>query len=158
LTAPPGALDALEAPETVVAAITAGIGGALTGVLAAAPDEAVELTRRLIGRQLVVAGERGPHVVTVLLDAGDTERALEFAADALIQELARDRPTLETWVWGHLVVSWHADSQRIGALVRLLAARAPGAATALLALLERIPTVDPSAIADARSAIVWALG
>jgi hypothetical protein len=86
--APPEALDALDDPELVDAALASGLAAALTGVLRAAPaDASWRPVRVLVGRRLVAAGETGPHVVELLLAAGDRTRAASLAADDLAHQL-----------------------------------------------------------------------
>lgn len=160
-TLPPAdALDAVEDAETASAAIHAGLGAALTGILQAAPREAsLSATRRLIGRRLAAAGELGPHVVQLLLDAGDRERAAQIAAADLGRFLAgHDRRSAETSARLRVLMTWSEDAELFARIVENLARLHPSALSVVEQLIREIDDLDPVLVARARSAVVWALG
>ena len=153
---PVSALDAIENAETATAAIRAGLGAALTSVLDAAGDEpSIRATRRMLARQLVAAGEVGPHVVELLVTAGEIDRAAEIAAVDLSRHLASDAaPSTETWARLRLLVD-APDPTFLDAII----ARVPAVLLDVLdRLLPALPGADPKRVARARSAIVWARG
>ncbi|HEX5062941.1 MAG TPA: hypothetical protein VFV99_26385 [Kofleriaceae bacterium] len=158
-TPPAEALDAVEDEETAATAIRSGYGAALTGVLAAAPrGGSLDATRRLLGRRLVAAGERGPHVAQLLLDAGDRVRAAQLAADDLAQHLATHaEPTLETWARLRILLDWSSDDALLDAVLQQLATQHPALLARLEPLLVRIPDAEPAAVQRVRSTLVWLL-
>jgi hypothetical protein len=151
---PPAALDAVEDEATCAAAIDAGLGAALTGVLRAVPTGELRATRVLVGRRLLAAGETGPHVVELLLAGGDRARAAAAAAAELRVHLGRGEASAVLWAWLALVVAWSRDDAFVGQIVTAIGE--PALIDALLRWLERLPTSDPLAVARARAAIGWA--
>jgi hypothetical protein len=131
-----------------------GLGGALTAVLHAAPKASgLRATRMLIGRRLLAAGENGPHVIRLLLDGGDRDRAAQAAAADLLAHLDAG-PAPELWARIHLVIDWSDDAEFFVAMLREL----PQTALArLLELLDQAPGVEPARAQPARAAIGWAL-
>src|SRR5262245_57393291 len=79
LPVPAAAFDAVIDPVVIDSALQSQLSPALTSVLASAPhDTFFRETRRMIGRRLLVTGERGSHVTRLLLDAGDHEGAVQI--------------------------------------------------------------------------------
>ena len=115
---------------------------------------AVTNTRKLIGRRLLAADDYGPHVVQLLLDAGDRERAIEVCSASLARVLAA-RVGAETWAWVRLVADWSSDWPLISAVAATLGPH-PELSQALVELLETLPGVPASAARTVRSAIGWA--
>jgi hypothetical protein len=153
--APADALEAIEDLEVAKYAIDSGLGAALTGVLHAAPRTAsLAITRKLIGRRLLAADDYGPHVVQLLLDAGDRERAIEVCSASLARVLAA-RVGAETWAWVRLVADWSSDWPLISSVAATLASH-PELSQALVELLETLPGIPASAARTVRSAIGWA--
>lgn len=136
--APEAALDAIDDPDVVGAAIDGGLTAALTGVLRAAPvDGALRATRRLVGRRCLAAGEQGPHIARLLLDAGDQEGAARAVATYLAGRLdPGSPPPLETRALLQLVPAWTADPAFAAALDRALAEIDPEAPAHLASLLR----------------------
>jgi hypothetical protein len=150
---PDGALDALEDPDLVDAALAGGLAAALTGVLLAAPNDAtMRATRTWLGRRMVASGERGPHIVELLLAAGDRKRACELAAEQLGIQLEHAGEAL--WV----ELNWLARRTDDEALVAdILGQLATDKLAELARALTRVPAADARAIARLRAAVGWLL-
>jgi len=140
LPLPDAALAAVEDPLVIDAALQYRLASALTGALFGLPDGAAERrTRRLIGRRLIAAGERGPHVTRVLLDAGEFDSAVRAALDDYFDNVAPrlERPDAVTRVFAEVALEWaeRAPDTMFTPFVRGLAMRDPAAPPRLAALL-----------------------
>lgn len=81
-------LDAVEDPAVVSAAIAAGIPQALTGALAAAPDDPVTTaTRKLVAALLEAEGGGGLALASLLAAAGDSARAGAHLAREFLENI-----------------------------------------------------------------------
>lgn len=108
---PDGALAALEDPRVVETALRLRLGAALTGALGLAdPAALTPQLSRLLALRLVLAGERGPHVVKLILRAGTDEdlglagriAAEDFCA-AIATRSLRDADVVE---WCRAAIGW----------------------------------------------------
>lgn len=145
--APDGALEAIDEPEVVETALAAGLGGALTGVLAAAPvTPGLRATRLLIGRRMAAAGELGVHVAELLLCGGDRDRAADIARTA-IAEAGSDVATWATLRW---------LCAKDDALVEAILSKLPdNLLKELGAQLTSMPGAEPPGGSRVRAAIGW---
>ena len=149
---PVEAIDALDDARLVATALSLELGGALTGILNACPsDRSLDPTRRLIAHQLLAKGEGGVHVVQLLLDAGDPERASRVAAE-LIVNLVGDKALLGLAT----VLAW-SEQSFFHATMQNLEALAPGTGEHLYARLSELPAAFAPRVSRARSEIVWAI-
>lgn len=149
---PVDAIEALDDPGVVATALALGLGPALTGILnGCSGDRSLDSTRRLIAGQLLAKGERGTHVVQLLLDAGELERASQVAAEVARQLLESPDPLalVGTLAW--------AEHAFFAATLRNLEVLEPGATARLSARLAELPARFAGRVARVRSEIVWAI-
>lgn len=148
-------LDAIDDVNTITAALEMRLGGALTGVLAAAPhDDSLRATRRILGRRMLAAGENGPHVVQLLRDAGDSERAAVAAADDLAAHLEGTPESLELLLRLHVTLEWARDAEFFVAILHRLR---PDDLVRLSDLLIQCPGLATGLVSAVRTAIGLAL-
>jgi hypothetical protein len=154
---PESALDAIEDPAVVAAALAADIPQALTGALAAAPDDPVtQATRKLIAATLIAARCSGPALAMLLVAVGD----LGAAADALAADFFQNISDLDsfddgaTTAW--IAVAGGLASERPAAFDELcarLAARSLAALDVLDELIAASPALGAAVTTDARDRI-----
>lgn len=159
LPIPASALAAVEDPVVIETALRRGLAHALTGVLGRAPaDPGLRATRQMIGRLLLAAGQRGPHITALLIDAGDFPAAARAAADEFISSVlpAAEHPNVTALAWAGIALGWfesHGESV-FAPLLAELNARNRDAAPALARLIARVPDANPVLVDAARTALL----
>jgi hypothetical protein len=155
LPVPAAAFDAVVDPVVIDSALQSQLAPALTSVLASAPhDTFFRETRRMIGRRLLVTGERGSHVTRLLLDAGDHEGAVRAAADDFMKTVLtrRKSPDKVTRSWATIALDWmlrHPESI-FGPLAEELRRRDPQAPAFLAELIAGLDEQPAHLVAAAR--------
>ena len=147
LPLPDAAFAAVEDSALIDEALRRGSSGAVTGVLGRAPaGDDYRALRQLVARRLLAAGERGMHVTSLLIDAGDYARAVDAAVDDFVDNVQSAGDPLLGQAWAAQSIRWMADHEEevFAPLVAALAARQPGAPAALADLIARARGVDPA--------------
>ncbi len=155
LPVPAAAFDAVVDPVVIDSAFQAQLAPALTAVLASAPNDSFfRETRRMIGRRLLLTGERGSHVTRLLLDAGDHQSAVRAAADDFIKTVLPRRKTPDKIArsWASIAIEWmlrHAETM-FGPLTEELRRRDPQAAAFLAELITGLDEQPAHLVAAAK--------
>lgn len=154
LPIPEAALEAIDDPLVIDEALRSGMVSALTGVLALSPKQDGQLaaTRALIGSRLLSAGERGPHVTGLLVDAEEYDLAATAAADDFVASImpALVSPNAMVYACAAIALSWLADRQeRLFVLFCRELRRHEGAVEALARMLSSLPHAPPALVGAA---------